>query len=74
MNFKGEIKMNQNDKSCNSKKCASSKEHIKGICCNVKNCVHHDCDTYCTADQIAVGPSSATSSAETVCATFKERK
>ena len=65
--------MNQNDNSCNSKKCAS-KEHIKGICCNVKNCVHHDCDTYCTADQIAVGPSSATSSAETVCATFKERK
>ena len=62
--------MNQNEKN-NSKKCGS-KDHIKGICCNVKNCVHHDCDTYCTAEQI--GPSSATSSAETVCATFKERK
>jgi hypothetical protein len=36
--------------------------------------VHHDCDTYCTAEQIAVGPSNATSSSETVCATFKERK
>lgn len=64
--------MNQNEKN-NSKKCGS-KDHIKGICCNVKNCIHHDCDTYCTAEQIAVGPSSATSSAETVCATFKERK
>lgn len=71
--------MNQNEKknSCNSsnssKKCGT-KSHINGICCNVKNCVHHDCDTYCTAEQIAVGPSSATCSAETVCATFKERK
>lgn len=52
----------------------SSKEHIKGIRCDVKNCMYHDCETYCTATQIAVGPSSATSSADTVCATFKERK
>lgn len=65
--------MNQNEKNCSTKKC-SSKSHINGICCNVKNCVHHDCETYCTAEQIAVGPSSATCSAETVCATFKERK
>ena len=63
--------MNQNNTT--SKKCGT-KEHIKGICCNVKNCVHHDCDTHCTAEQIAVGPSSATTSSETVCATFKERK
>ena len=53
---------------------SSSKEHIQGICCDVKNCVYHDCETYCTAKQIAVGPSSATSSADTACATFKERK
>ena len=65
--------MNQNEKNSSSKKCGS-KAHINGICCNVKNCIHHDCDTYCTAEQIAVGPSSATCSAETVCATFKERK
>ena len=64
--------MNQNDKSCNSKKCAS-KEHIKGICCNVKNCVHHDGETYCTAGQIAVGPSYAATSADTVCSTFKQK-
>lgn len=51
-----------------------SKDHIKGICCDVKNCVYHDCETYCTAKQIAVGPSSATSSSDTACATFKERK
>ena len=50
------------------------KEHIKGIRCDVKNCTYHDCETYCTAGEIAVGPSSAKSSADTVCATFKERK
>lgn len=50
------------------------KEHIKGIKCDVKNCMYHDCDTYCTAGQISVGPCNAKSSTETVCATFKERK
>ena len=66
--------MYNNDK-CNSKSsCSPDKDHIKGIKCDVKNCVYHDCDTYCTAGQIAVGPSFATSSSDTVCATFKERK
>ncbi len=63
--------------NCNSEKSCSSntgKDHIKGICCDVQNCVYHACDTYCTATQIAVGPKSATTSADTVCATFKERK
>lgn len=53
---------------------SNSHKHIDGIKCDVKNCVYHDCDTYCTAGQIAVGPSFATSSADTICATFKERK
>ena len=61
---------NNNNKCCGSK----STEHIKGISCDVKNCVYHDCETYCTASQIAVGPSSAKSSSDTACATFKERK
>lgn len=51
-----------------------SKNPIKGIRCDVKNCVYHDCETYCTAGEIAVGPSSAHTSADTACATFKERK
>ena len=54
--------------------CSINKEYIKGIRCDVKNCMYHDCDTHCTAKQIAVGPCNATSSADTVCATFKERK
>lgn len=53
---------------------ANGKEHIKGISCDVRNCVYHDCETYCTAKQITVGPSNAVSSADTACATFKERK
>lgn len=59
---------NEKGRSC------CSKEHIKGIKCDVKNCVYHDCETYCTAGQISVGPCNATCSTDTVCATFKERK
>ena len=43
----------------------------KSIVCDVRNCVYHDKDNHCTASQIAVGPSYAQSSSETVCATFK---
>ena len=50
------------------------KKHICGIVCNVTNCVHHDCETHCTAKEIAVGPSYATTSQDTVCATFKQKK
>lgn len=48
-------------------------KHIQGIVCEVKNCVHHDCETYCTAGKIAVGPSYACTNAETVCATFEQK-
>ncbi len=53
----------------NDKKCHC--EYIKGISCDVKNCIHHDGEHACTAKEITVGPSYATSSADTVCATFK---
>ena len=49
-------------------------KHIKGIKCNVENCYYHDCDTYCTANEIAVGPHNAESSSETLCATFKPKE
>ena len=61
---------NEKEKRCGSK----AKAHIDGIKCDVKNCIYHDCETYCTANQISVGPCNATCSTETVCATFKERK
>lgn len=48
---------------------------IKGIVCDVKNCVYHGaCDNCCTASAISVGPSYAESSAETVCATFRPKE
>ena len=50
------------------------KGHIKGISCDVRNCVYHDGDCYCTAEKIAVGPSYATTSQDTVCATFKPKQ
>lgn len=46
-------------------------KHIKGVCCDVKNCVHHDASDCCTAKEICVGPSYASTSSDTVCATFK---
>ena len=62
-----------------NKKCGcfgeeTPKHYNKGISCDAKNCVYHDCDCYCTAEKINVGPSNATCSSDTVCATFKERK
>lgn len=51
----------------------STPYHIKGISCNVTNCIYHDGDAWCTADHINVGPSYATSCTDTVCATFKAK-
>ena len=48
-------------------------KHIKGITCCVKDCVHHDVADCCTAKSISVGPFDASSSSETVCATFKKK-
>ena len=62
-----------NNEKMNDKDCCSSK-HIKGIKCNVQNCYYHDCETHCTAGEIAVGPHSAVSSGETLCATFKPKE
>ncbi len=60
-----------NNEKCTSKSnCNTSKEHIRGIKCDVRNCVYHDCDTHCTAGQIAVGNNMAT---DAVCDTFKEK-
>ena len=58
--------MNEKDES----RCKA----IKGITCDVRNCVYHDCENHCTAEKIAVGPSYAESSSETVCATFRPKE
>ncbi|MBR3836575.1 MAG: DUF1540 domain-containing protein [Clostridia bacterium] len=52
---------------------SSVPEHIKGIRCNVKNCVYNDQSAYCTARQISVGPSYATAGIDTICGTFRPR-
>ena len=46
-------------------------KHIKNVKCDVKNCAYHDGECYCTAGEIAIGPSFATSSTDTICSTFK---
>ncbi len=59
----------------NNENCKGmSKDHIKGIKCGVKNCIYHDCDTYCTAEQISVSNSANVTAGDAACATFKEKK
>ena len=41
------------------------------IVCDVTNCTYHEHDNRCSAKQVKVGPQYASSSAETVCNTFK---
>lgn len=47
--------------------------HIRGVSCDVKNCVYHDGDNCCTAERITVGPSYASCGSDTVCATFRAK-
>ena len=54
-------------------KCDESK-HIKGIKCDVKNCVYHADKNNCYAGSIAVGPREANCSSNTNCVTFKPRE
>ena len=42
------------------------------ILCDVTNCVYNDDNKRCTADRIKVGPQYASSSADTICVTFKQ--
>ena len=44
---------------------------IKGISCEVKNCIHQDQSDCCTAGHIKVGTKGATSTTETKCETFE---
>lgn len=49
-------------------------KHIKGLDCNVKNCSYHDGECYCTAKKIHIGPASAVTGSDTICATFKPKE
>ncbi len=55
----------------NRKECGC--KHIKGVSCDVRNCVHHDANDCCTAGEITVGPSYASTSNDTACATFQPK-
>lgn len=61
----------------NNSKCdgtARGEKYLHGVCCDVKTCVYHDCGEHCTASEIVISPSFATSSADTACSTFKPKK
>lgn len=46
-------------------------KEIKGISCEVRNCVYHDKANNCNAGHINVGTTSANSVQETNCQTFE---
>jgi hypothetical protein len=56
-----------------SDKSGRGKQYISGIHCDVTNCAYHDPQCKCSADNISVGPDYASSSADTVCSTFKQK-
>lgn len=47
---------------------------IRGIACNVENCIHNNHHCGCTANKIEVGPSFATTVNDTICRSFEEQK
>ncbi len=57
----------------NNNECTNTCKCNKGVNCDVSNCYYHDGECHCTAEKINVGPSHATSSTDTVCATFKQK-
>lgn len=44
-----------------------------GVMCDVSNCTYHDGRGYCYAHKINIGPSYANTTADTICATFKQK-
>jgi hypothetical protein len=47
-----------------------------GIHCDVKSCVYHSSDHYCTLDRVSIGTVNSTNcsdSSETECASFRPR-
>ena len=52
----------------------AGKKKLRGVSCDVKNCLFNDQTGHCTAEKIAVGPTYATSCTDTVCATFRQRR
>ncbi len=47
------------------------KDEIKGISCEVKNCIYHDKSDCCNAGHIVVGEHHAEKCEDTVCKTFE---
>ncbi len=74
----GDYSLNQPELLHTAERAASEvsytpRKHIKGIVCDVHNCGYNDGHGGCTAEKIAVGPCSASTCTDTVCATFKPR-
>ena len=54
----------------------NNSDYNSGIHCDVKNCVYHSEDHYCTLDRVSIGAVDSTNcsnSNETKCASFRAR-
>lgn len=64
----------KNESRASAKSAYFHAGRAKGVVCDVIHCGFNDGSGGCTAERIAVGPSSASECADTVCATFKPRE
>ena len=52
-------------------KCVDGCECIEYLSCDVKSCSYNDKKDHCTAERVRIGGSTASTSAETLCDTFR---
>ena len=45
---------------------------LRNVKCDVSQCLYNDLESHCTADNISVGPHSASCCDDTACETFEE--
>jgi hypothetical protein len=50
---------------------AGNMEKVEGVECNVASCTYNQNRKICTAGKIKVGPTNATCTDDTICATFR---
>ena len=69
--LKGDIVMIRDFGALGAYAETSGKHPIPGIDCRVENCYYNKNGTACTAGEIRVGPTNASTTYDTACATFR---
>ena len=57
----------------NNSKSQKTNQPLSGVVCNAVNCTFHENHEECLASEITIDPSSALTSKQTACMTFKAK-